>query len=350
MCAAASMLDGPEVNGVDAYEQSQILAIADWKSAAPSRLSRLVDASTKPVTWLVGHFVPRRVVARLVTSMEVIAAKSDSLSEVARVAGISDIRELLQAPLSVCDRLAKGFSARAERFAIVESTAFGFGGPLFHVPQQLIAALRSIARIGHCYGYTLDTANDRAIMIDVLEISMLQDPIERREVVSRLHEAIDAHADRMSGEAELIERTSRNMLAEEALDMIPVVGTAVSFLFDATFMHSVDETAQRIFQERWLRDNNRVTTIDPSPESVRKSSFGEFGLAIGQAMYTGGALLGFTTTFPAAVVRSFVGRRPNPVGRGSRAGAERAVNDAREFLAGVRTSFEPALPEAITPV
>jgi hypothetical protein len=35
-----------------------------------------------------------------------------------------------------------------------------------------------------------------------------------------------------------------------------------------------------------------------------------------------------------------VGRSPNPVGRGARAGAERAVNDAREFLAGVRTSFE----------
>ena len=54
------------------------------------------------------------------------------------------------------------------------------------------------------------------------------------------------------------------MLAEEALDFIPVAGSAVSFLFDSTFMHSVDETARRIFQERWLRDNGRVEDIEPA--------------------------------------------------------------------------------------
>lgn len=322
------------------YEAGQIMAIARWKSTAPSRLAAAIDSATAPVTWLVGHFVPRRAVVKLVTTMEEIAARAESSREVARAAAVTDIRELASAPLALCDRLAVGFSARAERFAVVESTAFSFGGPLFHVPQQLIAALRSIARIGHCYGYTLDSAIDHAIVIDILEIAMLQDPAERQEVVAKLHVAIDAHAEGIEGEAELVARTSRNLLAEEALDLIPVVGTAVSFLFDSTFMHSVDETARRIFQERWLRDNGRITSIDPAGETTRNSSFGEFGLAIGQLMYTSGAILGFTCTLPAAFVRTLVGRRPNPVGRAARAGAERAVNDAREFLSGVRTSFE----------
>ena len=135
---------------------------------------------------------------------------------------------------------------------------------MFHVPQQLIAALRSIARIGHCYGYRLDSPADHAVVIDILEISMPQDPAERQDVLRRLHPAIDSHADSIEGEQELIERTSRNMLAEEALDFIPVAGSAVSFLFDSTFMHSVDETARRIFQERWLRDNGRVEDIEPA--------------------------------------------------------------------------------------
>lgn len=323
-----------------AYEASQVAAIAQWKNTLPSRLASFIDTTTAPLTWVVGHFIPRSVVVKLVTTMEEIAAKSDSFTEVAAAAGVADIRELRQAPLAFCDQLALGFSARAERFAVVESTAFSLGGPLFHVPQQLIAALRSIARIGHCYGYTLDDHVDHAIVIDILEVSMLQDPAERQDVVARLHTAIDRHVGGIEGEAELVARTSRNMIAEEALDLIPVVGQAVSFLFDSTFMHSVDETARRIFQERWLRDHRRVEAIEPAAEAVRRSSFGEFGLAIGQLVYTSGAVVGFLSTLPVAVVRTVVGRRPNPVARGARAGADRAVNDAREFLAGVRTSFE----------
>lgn len=325
-----------------AYEAEQIVAIAHWKSTSPSRLAAMIDTATAPVTWVVGHFIPRRVIAKLVTSMEAIASKADSLDEVARVAGVSDIADLANKPLSVCDRLANGFSARAERFAVVESTAFALGGPLFHVPQQLIAALRSIMRIGHCYGYRFETPADHAIVIDILEISMLQEPDERRGVLHQLHAAIDRRADSVDGEFDLVARTSRNMVAEEAFEFIPVVGTAVSFLFDCTFMHAVDETARRIFQERWLRDNGRVEAIEPAPEVVRKSSFEEFGLALGQLMYTSGAIMGFTATVPAAVVRSLVGRRPNPVGQAARAGAERAVNDAQEFLAGVRTAFDTA--------
>jgi hypothetical protein len=331
---------GPAASGELAYEAEQIEAIARWKSTSPSRLAAIIDTATTPVTWLVGHFIPRRVIAKLVTSMEAIASKAESLDEVTRVAGVSDISELAGGTLSVCDRLANGFSARAERFAVVESTAFALGGPLFHVPQQLIAALRSIMRIGHCYGYRFETPADHAIVIDILEISMLQEPSERQDVLRQLHAAIDRHADSVEGELDLLARTSRNMVAEEAFDLIPVVGTAVSFLFDCTFMHSVDETARHVFQERWLRANGRVDAIEPAPKVVRKSSFEEFGLALGQLMYTSGAIVGFTATVPAAVVRSLVGRRPNPVGRAARAGAEHAVNDAREFLAGVRTGFE----------
>lgn len=325
-----------------AYEAEQISNIARWKSTSPSRLAAAVDTATAPVTWLVGHFIPRNVISKLVTSMEVIAAKSDSLREVARVAGVQDISDLAGGPLSICDRLAAGFSARAERFAVVESTAFAFGGPLFHIPQQLIAALRSIMRVGHCYGYRFATPAEHATVIDILEISMLQEPAERQRVVQQLHAAIDNRADSFEGEQDLVARTSRNMVAEEALDFIPVVGTAVSFLFDCTFMHSVDETARRIFQERWLRDNGRVQAIEPVADVVRKSSFEEFGLALGQLMYTSGAIVGFTATVPAAFVRTLIGRRPNPIGRGARAGAERAVNDAQEFLAGARKSFDGA--------
>ena len=322
------------------YEALQVRQIAAWKSTAPSRISEIVDVATAPLTWLVGHFIPKKVVTKLVTSMESVAEKADSQEEVMQAAGVSEILDLKNTSLEKCDRLAMQFSARAERFAVVESTAASLGGPLFHIPQQLIAALRSIMRIGYCYGYPLTRPVDRLVVIDILEISMVQQPPERQRVLRELFEAAASRESSLEGEADLIARTSRNMIAEEALDLVPMVGPAVGFLFDSKFMHSVDETARRVFQERWLRHSGLVTEIAAAPEVHRASSLGEFGLALGQLLYTSGAIVGFTVTFPAAVVQKLVGRRRSPVSLGCRHGTDRAVGDARHFLSGVRSSYE----------
>ena len=331
------------------YEALQVRQIAEWKSTSPSRLSELVDLATAPLTWVVGHFIPKGVVTKLVTSMESIAEKADSQQEVMEAANASDVLDLKNRSLEECDRLASRFSARAERFAVVESTAAGLGGPLFHIPQQLIASLRSIMRIGHCYGYPLTRPVDRLVIIDILEIAMVQQPPERQAVLRDLFEAAAARESSLEGEADLIARTSRNMIAEEALDLVPVVGPAVSFLFDCTFMQSVDQTAHRVFQERWLRHNGLVTAIPPAEGVYRRSSLQEFGLALGQLLYTSGAVVGFTATFPGAFVQKLVGRRKSPVSLGCRHGTDRAVGDARHFIAGVKNSYEENVEDLAAP-
>ena len=327
-----------------AYEAAQIREIAAWKASRPSRLAKLVDSLTSPVTWVVGHVVPRRVVARLVSSMETIAARSDVQSDVARAADVADIRDLASASLDDCDRLAGLFSARAERFAMVEGAAASLGGPLVHVPQQLIAALRSIARIGHCYGYPLTEPFEHGVVIDILELSMIQEEKPRIAMIELLHEAIDARQDSINDEGDYLMRASRAMLAEQALDFIPVVGSAGAFLFDSQFMHAVDETARRIFQERWLRDRAIVTSIAAAPTHQRESSYADVGRAIGQGLYCVGAVTGFGVSFPCRLVQHAFGGPRNPVGRGARHGSHAAVGDARQFIGGLRESMESSLP------
>ena len=322
------------------YEASQVRAIAAWKNCRQSRLSALVDTLTSPVTLAVGHVVPRRMVATLVSSMEEIASRADVRTDVAQAADAADVGDLATAPLETCDRLARLFTARAEKFAIVESAAASVGGPLFHAPQQLIAALRSIARIGHCYGFLLATPADHAIVIDILEIAMLQNPVDRCRVVESLHAAIDAHTDSQADDRDYLTRASRAFFAGEAMDFLPVVGSAASFIFDNQFMHSVDETARRIFQERWLRDRHLVQSIPPTSIAARKSSYGEVGRALGQGMYCIGAIAGFGASFPCRFVQHAVGTTRNPVGVGARHGSNRAVEDARDFLTGLRESFD----------
>ncbi len=325
------------------YEETQVRAIATWKSQGPSRLAQLVDTLTAPVTWAVAHAVPKRVVAKVVFSMETIAAKSDVRADVAEAAGVADVSELGGAPLETCDRLARLFTARAEKFAVLEGAAASLGGPLFHAPQQLIAALRSIARIGHCYGYSLTEPADRATVIDILEIALLHDPVVRTRIVESLHSAIENHAESLADEQNVLNRAGRAFLAEEALDFVPIVGTAAAFIFDNQFMHSVDETARRIFQERWLRDHRLVENIPPAPFRTRASSYGELGRALGQGIYCMGAIAGFTVSFPCRFIQHAFGATRNPIGTGARHGSTRAVDDARDFLAGLRESFEDSL-------
>jgi len=322
------------------YEAARVREIAAWKSTRVSRLAEVIDTLTTPVTWAVGHFIPRQAVTKVVTSMEWVAHRSDPLKEVLKAAGVASLGELREGRLEECDALASIFTARAERFAVVESAATGFGGPLFHVPAQLIAALRSITRIGHCYGYELDDSLGHALVLDILEIATLDSFEERQRLIERLHAAIDRKEEALPGGEDLLHRTSRNLIAEEAVDLIPVVGTAVSFLFDSQFMHGVDEAARRIFQERWLRDHGLVEEIPPAPVETRRSSLEEFGLALGQGLYCIGAVTGFTISFPCRLVQHAVGRTSNPVSQGARDGTDRAVNDAREFLAGVKSSYE----------
>jgi len=329
--------------GPTSYEAAQIHEIAVWKSSQPSRLAKILDSLTTPVAWAVGHVVPRRFVARLVASMEAVAARSDVRADVAKAAGVADVRSLASATLEECDQLARLFTARSERFAVVEGAAAAAGGPLFHVPQQLVAALRSIARVGHCYGYPLTEAYEHGVVIDILEISMLQDTTARIKMIESLHVAIDTHQDSLADDGDYLARASQALLAEEALDVIPLVGSAASFLFDSQFMYAVDETARRIFQERWLRDRDVVAAISPAPMRARASSYAEIGRALGQGLYCIGAVAGFGVSFPCRLVQHAFGSPRSVIGRGARHGSHAAVADAREFFAGLRESFgEPA--------
>ena len=322
------------------YEQYAIQKVAEWKSSRPSSLTIFVDTFTKPITWAVGHCVPKSVVTNLVSSLEVMASKADGVRDILVAAKIRDVSEMFVKSLEECDTIAKHLSLRAERFSMVEGMATEFAGPAVSVPRQLLSALRSIAKIGHCYGYRLDRKIDRGTVIDILEIAMLQEPEERQQVLAALHAALDAKKDPSLGQADVLARTTRAMIAEETLDMIPVVGTAMAFIFDNTFMHHVDDTARYVFKERWLRDTGRVASIPPAAEGSRNHSLNELGLAVGQTIYCVGAVVGFTVTLPVALVRRFVGNRPSPMSLGARHGSDAAVADAREFFAGVRSVLE----------
>jgi hypothetical protein len=121
----------------------------------------------------------------------------------------------------------------------------------------------------------------------------------------------------------LIEETQEEILTEELLSFffqleifadIPGVGTISGALLNLAFMRRVDLTAQRVFQERWLRHNGKVHAITPAAIHERHLAPGWAG-ALGRAAYSGTYGLAFGVTLPVWLVAALVAPMAGAVGR-----------------------------------
>ena len=138
-------------------------------------------------------------------------------------------------------------------------------------------------------------------------------------------------------------------LADEIVTRIPLLGSLVGFVADRTFTHAAGESAMRFFQERHLRDTGKVSSIPPSAARLRKSSLSEVGSALGQTIYAGGAIVGFTATFPVAFVGRMLSWWHSPVTLGGIDGSAAAVRSATAIVRGgaaARLTSSQAVTEA----
>ena len=103
----------------------------------------------------------------------------------------------------------------------------------------------------------------------------------------------------------------------EVFEPLPGVGVISGALLNLAFMHRVDVTAQRVFQERWLRDNGKVGAIAPASVSARHLATGWAG-ALGRVAYSGCYGLGFGVALPVYAVAALFQPMQNAVSRGIR--------------------------------
>ena len=258
------------------YEKEQIRQIAAWKSEPPNPLSELWKMITLPAAKLVGRVIPdflvKAAIDRSYDAAELIAGRKD----IRERAGVRSLPRLRLKPLEECDALAKQVGAAAQAMATTAGAATGAGGPLttlVDVPLLFAMALRTILKIGHCYGYPLDQRRDRPFVVGVLIIAISGSLETRRQRLGQIRELEDL----------LLEETQEEILAEEALtflfqleefEEVPGVGAISGALLNLAFMHRVDVTARRIFQERWLRDNGKRAEIAPAEVPARQLAIG----------------------------------------------------------------------------
>ena len=241
----------PAARSLTPYESGQILEIAVWKSTPPNPFAELVKSITGSLTDLVEKVIPDRLVIPAIENGYRAAGLVAGQEDIKRQAGIAQLAELRKKPLEECDRLAERVAAAAQVWATVEGAATGAGGVLttvIDIPLLFVLSLRTILRIGHCYGYTLDHPHDQKFVLGVLIAATSGSLATRRKRLDRLREV----------EHLLVEETQEEILADELLSLlfqleifeeVPGVGLISGALLNLFFIRRVNVTARRVFQE-----------------------------------------------------------------------------------------------------
>jgi hypothetical protein len=341
---------------LDEYEARQADEIAAWKSERPSLVMAAFRGVSRPLSRLLARIVPDETLGTVAAKAEELSQRYAAPEEIAQKAGVRSLDDLRSWTLAECDALAATISAPAERRALVEGAVAGLGGIVtetLNVPILLAATLRSIFRIGHCYGFPLYSEIDRLFVLGILELSTADDPARRQALCRLLQElGADQAASLGNGKAIHLSGLEQSLLEDLAIGAVPLVGDLTWMLMDYDFVRRVDITARRVFQERWLRKRGKVTEIFPAHTSRRRSSVqGAVDLGA-QLCYAGSYGLAFGLTFPVTLAARGISSFENPVSQGARQGAAHAVRDADRFLEslhqGISTRVErPPTPNAL---
>jgi EcsC protein family len=330
------------------YEARQADEIAEWKSERPSLVMAAFRGMSRPLSRLASKVIPRETIRSILDRAEAMSQKLDGREEIARKAGVSDVRELWNRPLEECDRLAASISAPAERLALVDGAVAGIGGVVtetLNVPLLLAATLRSIVRIGHSYGYTLDSEIDRLFVLGILELSTADEPERRQELFQQLEQLGSAPAGtngRPKKKRVDLDGVRTAMLEDLAFGAVPILGDLTSILMDYDFVRRVDITARRVFQERWLKDHGKLEKIYPAPVRRRRSSVDGVVDLLAQLTYVGSYGVAFGVTLPLAFVARKAAAFDGAMVRGFKQGAADAAGDADRFVSDVRAGAKSA--------
>ena len=337
---------------LNGYEADQVRVIALWKSERPSLLLESYRGLIRPISKLLARVVPKDLASSVLAKVEAASELHEVAADILDAANASNVADLLNRSLEECDRLANGVSAKAEHLALLEGmvpAAVGVALPegggavaaTIDVPVLLEASIRAVRRIGHAYGFTLESEPDRRFVLAILDIANRDEPTGREEVRERLWD-FDGPAERMAERDDAARAVEESIVDDLPIESIPIVGDVANLVLDYAFVRRVDLTARRVFQERWLRANGKVASIEPSPVSKRRSSFEGIAAVASEVAYVGAYGVSFGVTFPATLAALAVESvAPDAVLRGFRDGASAAGGDSREFLDRMARLGEP---------
>jgi len=259
------------------YEKSELNSIQKWENEPPSVVNKALGVLSTPVAWLTQKVIPAKAIEGCLNLANAAGSKLADTSDILRDGGVSKISDLKHTKLEVCDGIANNVHNWALAFATAEGgTAgwFGLAGMVVDIPTLITFSLRSIHKIGLCYGYESVSEYDEHFILDVLSAAGANNPKEKAASILAMRNiqqmilkntwksmAKKAAENQCSKEGAIMaikalaKQLGINITKRKALQAIPFVGAGIGAAMNAQYINDVCWAARRSFQKRWLNDN-----------------------------------------------------------------------------------------------
>ncbi len=256
------------------YEKKQVANILAWQHEPPSVISQGVGAALAPIAWLVSKVIPASAIESLLHAADWMADATIS-SEVPRAPEDATLEQL--------DEEADSVQNWAIGYAAVEGGVAGVVG-LFALPADIPAlialSLRTIRRIGLCYGYDGQGEEEKQFVLGILSAAGANTIEEKVAAVAAL-QALQTTLLKKTWKAiagskigrdiaimmvkDVAKQLGINLTKRKALAAIPVIGAIIGGSLNAWYLRDIGLAAQRRYQERWLLDQGRVLDLSAVP-------------------------------------------------------------------------------------
>jgi hypothetical protein len=275
------------------YEKDIVRDIAKWKAEEPSVVSEVVGIVLTPLNWLVEKVVPKAAILGVLDLSNQMAEWLSDTGDIKRDGNVTAILELRTKDLALSDRLANEVHNWAVGLATTEGAATGFWGLpglAVDIPAIVTLALRTIYKIGICYGYESKTKADKDFILSILSIASSNTVAEKTAAVLTLRSievtiakqtwkaiAERAAQQELSKEAGIIalrklaSQLGVNLTKRKAAEAIPVIGAGVGAAVNGWYIKEVGWAARRAFEERWLMENRKVFEINESKDVMEEN-------------------------------------------------------------------------------
>ena len=195
------------------------------------------------------------------------------------------------------DRLCRGGNHRAG----------GAVTTLIDLPLLFLLSLRTIIRIGRCYGFPLDQERDRKFVLGVLIAAASGSLAVRLDRLGQLRDVEEWFL--YETQEEIITSEAASLLFQlEIFEEVPAVGAISGALLNLAFIKRVELTSRRVF-EALAERSGKVDVIEPLETHARALAHGWAG-ALLRVAHAGGYSVGYATAMPFWMLTALV--RPLP--------------------------------------
>jgi hypothetical protein len=202
---------------ITTYEKNQIKKIGEWKKEEPGTISKSFGLVIEPLAWLVNKVVPEKGMRAALDFSNSVGEWCADEGDILRDGKVTSIGELKSKGLKLSDKLADDVHNWAVGLAVVEGAGtgfFGLPGSAVDVPAIITFALRTIHKIGLCFGYKCKSETERKFILGVLSASGANSITEKVAALTALR-SIEVTLTKVTWK-KMAEKAAENQLSKEA--------------------------------------------------------------------------------------------------------------------------------------